>query len=45
MGAVHKHDKEISAFVIVYCCYSFSVKDFDYLEADDAGDGEHLTKS
>ena len=45
LGAVHKHGKEISAFVIVYCCYLFSVKEFDNLEAADAWDGEHLTKS
>ena len=44
LGAVHKHGKEIPAFVIVYCCYSFSVKEFDNLEAN-AWDGEHLTKS
>ena len=45
LGAVHKHGNEISAFVIVYCCHSFSVKEFDNLEAAGAWDGEHLTKS
>ena len=44
LGAVHKYGKEISAFVIVYCCYWCSVKEFDDLEAD-AWDGEHLTES
>ena len=43
MGAVHRHGTEISAFVIVCCCYSYSVKEFDNLEAD-IWDGEHLTK-
>ena len=45
MGAVHKQGKEILAFVIVYCCYLISVKEFDNLEAAHACDGEHLTKS
>ena len=44
LSTVHKHGKEISAFVIVYCCYWYSVREFDNLGAD-ARDGEHLTKS
>ena len=34
MGDVHRHGTEISAFVIVCCCYSYSVKEFDNLEPD-----------
>ena len=34
LGAVHKHGKEIAAFVIVYCCYWYSVREFDNLGAD-----------
>ena len=46
LGAVHKHGKQISPFVIVCCCNLFSVKEFDNLgRAADAWDGEHLTKS
>ena len=33
-GTVHKQGTEISAFVIVCCSYSYSVKEFDNLEAD-----------
>ena len=50
LGAVHKHNTEISVrrYLRLWLCtvsYSFSVKEFDNLEAADAWDGELLTKS
>ena len=31
LGAVHKHGKEIAAFVIVYCCYGTRLENLTIL--------------